>query len=73
MKQLITILFILFSINTQAQLFKDIFKYSTLYSSYTETSPLFIDDQYFVTQAGDLVNVTPEQSNDFMMSFDCVK
>jgi len=68
MRQTITILFILFSINMQGQFFKDIFKYSTLYSSYTESSPLFIDEQYFVTQLGDLVNVTPEQSNDFMMS-----
>ena len=69
MRQLITILFILFSINIQGQFFKDIFKYSTVYSSYTETSPLFIDEQYFVTQGGDLVNVTPKQSNDYMMSF----
>jgi hypothetical protein len=68
MKQIITILFILFSINIQGQFFKDIFKYSTIYSSYTETSPLFTDNEYFVTQAGELVNVTPEQSNDFMMS-----
>ena len=48
--------------------FKDIFKYSTVYGSYNESSPLFTPERYFVTQAGEVQNITPEVSNDFMWS-----
>jgi hypothetical protein len=46
-----------------------IFKYGTFYGAYNESSPLFMPEEYFVTQGGDLVNVTPELSNDFMVSY----
>lgn len=46
-----------------------IFKYSTVYTSFTETSPLFTPEQYFVTQGGDVQNITPEISNDFVVSW----
>jgi len=69
MKQLLTILFLFTSLNIQGQFFKDVFKYSTLYTSYTESSPLFTPDRYFVTQEGDVVDITPEKSNDYLLSF----
>ena len=68
MKKLILLL-LFFSTSLNGQILKDIFKYSTIYSSYTESSPLFTPEQYFVTQDGDVVDITPESENDFVMSF----
>lgn len=68
MKKLILLL-LFFSTSLNGQILKDIFKYSTVYSSYTESSPLFTPEQYFVTQDGDVVDITPESENDFVMSF----
>jgi len=65
----ILLLLLLMSTSVNAQIFKDIFKYSTVFGSYTETSPLFTPEQYFVTQAGDVMNITPETSNDYTISF----
>ena len=48
---------------------KGIFQYSTLYTSFTETSPLFTPAQYFVTQGGEVQNITPEVSNDYVVSW----
>ena len=48
---------------------KGIFQYSTLYTSFTETSPLFTPDQFFVTQGGEVQNITPEVSNDYVISW----
>ena len=69
MKKLILIVTLLFSCNTHGQFFKDLFKYSTIYASYNESSPLFTPESYFVTQGGDVVNTTPEVQNDFSYSF----
>ena len=63
MKNILLIL-VLFSTSLNAQVIKEIFKYSTVFGSYTESSPLTQTSQYFVTQGGDLIDVTPEQSND---------
>tara|TARA_R100000742_G_C4277416_1_gene99267 strand:+ start:1196 stop:2365 length:1170 start_codon:yes stop_codon:yes gene_type:complete len=48
--------------------YKDIFKYSTIYGSYSESSPLFTPESYFVTQLGEVVDVSPETKNDFSVS-----
>lgn len=76
MKKLITIIFALvFSLSAYTQeakkdgWLKKIFKYSTLYSSYSETSPLFTPETFFVSQAGEVINVTPEISNDYLVNF----
>lgn len=66
-KLLIILLFIGFFAN--AQWLKNIFEYSTPFFSYNETNPLTTDEQYFVTQSGDVINVTPERSNDYLMTF----
>jgi hypothetical protein len=46
-----------------------ILEYATIYTAYSDTSPLFLPEQYFVTQGGDVVNVTPEISNDYLITF----
>ena len=48
--------------------YKDVFKYSTLYASYSESSPLFTPETYFVTQLGDVIDVSPEKENDYAVS-----
>ena len=48
--------------------YKDVFKYSTIYGSYSESSPLFTPESYFVTQLGDVVDVSPERENDYAIS-----
>ncbi len=45
--------------NFLKETYKDIFKYSTIYASYNESSPWFTPDRYFVTQVGDVIDVTP--------------
>ena len=69
MKKGFIIILLLISNLAQGQFFKDIVKYSTLYTSYTESSPLWQPQQYFVTQAGEVQDITPLQTNDYMMSF----
>ena len=54
--------------NFLKETYKDIFKYSTIYASYNESSPLFTPDRYFVTQAGEVIDVTPEKENDYLVS-----
>tara|TARA_Y100000593_G_C4322310_1_gene344544 strand:+ start:2563 stop:3645 length:1083 start_codon:yes stop_codon:yes gene_type:complete len=68
MKKSFIITLLLISNLAQGQFLKDIVKYSTLYTSYTESSPLWQPEQYFVTQAGEVQNITPSQTNDYMMS-----
>lgn len=68
MKKLLLLL-VLFSTSVDAQILRDIFKYSTVYGSYAETSPLFTTPTYFVTQDGEVRDVTPERSNDYVVSY----
>tara|TARA_R100000388_G_scaffold61818_2_gene45267 strand:+ start:9116 stop:10195 length:1080 start_codon:yes stop_codon:yes gene_type:complete len=71
MKNFILIFTMLFTLCTTAQknFFKNIFEYSTLFGAYSESSPLFQPETFFVTQAGDLINVTPEIGNDYLVNF----
>jgi len=68
-------LFLVFNITAQEnnkRKFKwvtNFFKYSTLYASHSENSPLFQPERYFVTQAGEVINVSPEIENDYIMNF----
>mgnify|MGYP003657841525 FL=1 len=68
MTKIFIIILLLSSNVAQGQFFKDIVRYSTLYTSYTESSPLCQPQNYFVTQAGEVQDVTPPQTNDYMMS-----
>ncbi|QDP57515.1 MAG: hypothetical protein Unbinned2072contig1001_29 [Prokaryotic dsDNA virus sp.] len=47
---------------------KDIFNYSTFFAAYSESSPLFQPERFFVTQAGEVINVTPEIGNDYLVN-----
>ena len=68
-------LFLVFNITAQEnnkKKFKwvtNFFKYSTLYASHSENSPLFQPERYFVTQGGEVINVSPEVENDYIMNF----
>ena len=69
MKQLLTLIFLFISLNTNAQFFKKIFKYSTVYTSANITQPL-IDDrkEFFVTQTGEVQDITVEPRFDYRYS-----
>ena len=69
MKKILILTTFLLSLCSEAQILKDIFKYSTVYASYTESSPLFTPESYFVTQGGEVQNITPEFVNDYSYSF----
>ena len=49
----------LFSFNAEAQFFKDIFKYSTLYASYDQSNALQPVKSFYVTQYNSLEETTP--------------
>ncbi len=63
------------SINAQkkekkkSKFLKNIFEYSTIYASYSESSPLFVPETYFVTQGGDVISTTPEIQNDYSINY----
>jgi hypothetical protein len=57
------------SLKAHTQLLKDFFEYSTVYASYSDSSPLWQPEQFFVTQGGDVVNISPEITNDYLINF----
>jgi hypothetical protein len=71
MKKLFILFFILLIQNcySQKKFFGKLLEYSTIYTSYSDTSPLFQPETFFVTQGGDVVNITPEISNDYLVTF----
>lgn len=66
---LICVFLISANVNGQDNFVKKFLKYSTVFGSYSESSPLFEPERYFVTQGGDLINVSPEISNDYLVTF----
>jgi hypothetical protein len=60
MKKLFILFFILLIQNcySQKKFFGKLLEYSTIYTSYSDTSPLFQPETFFVTQGGDVVNRT---------------
>ena len=69
MKQLLTLLFLVISFNTNAQFFKKIFKYSTIYTSGNISMPLIEDKkEFYVTQEGEVRDVTREPKFDYRYS-----
>ena len=69
MKKILTLLFLIISLNANAQFFKKIFKYSTVYTSGNISMPL-IDDrkEFFVTQEGEVRDITIEPKFDYRYS-----
>ena len=69
MKQLLTLLFLVISTSANAQFFKKIFKYSTIYTSGNISMPLIEDrKEFFVTQQGDVIDITREPKFDYRYS-----
>ena len=69
MKQLITLFFLFISLNADAQFFKKIFRHSTIYTSGSIGIPLKEDfREFFVTQAGDVKDITREPEFDYRYS-----
>ena len=69
MKQLLTIIFIFISMNANGQFFKKIFKHSTVYTSANITMPLKEDKkEFFVTQEGELRDITVEPQYNYRYS-----
>ena len=69
MKQILTLLFLIISFNTNAQFFKKIFKYSTVYTSGNISMPLIEDrKEFYVTQEGEVRDITKEPKFDYRYS-----
>ena len=69
MKQLLTLLFLVISTNANAQFFKKIFKYSTIYTSGNISMPLIEDTkEFYVTQEGEVRDITKEPKFDYRYS-----
>ena len=45
------LLLLLFTLNAQADIFKDVFKYSTIYGAYTQSNSIQGDKTFYVTQS----------------------
>ena len=69
MKQLLTLIFIFFSLDANAQFFKKLFKYSTIYSSASISMPRQEDfKEFFVTQQGEVRDITIEPEYNYRYS-----
>ena len=55
--------------NTQAQFFKDIFKYSTFYAAYSQTNAIQDNQTFYVDQDNTLHETTQKNPADFMMTY----
>jgi len=69
MKQLLTLLFLVISLNSNAQFFKKLFKYSTVYTSGTISMPMLEDfREFYVTQDNRVVDITREPKFNYRYS-----
>ena len=73
MKKIILLLALLISVNAQAQkkgkkIYDYLFKYATVYSSYMEENGFDAPTEYFVTQGGEVQDITPEWDNNFNLT-----
>ena len=73
MEKILTLLFLFISFNTNAQffkkLYKETFKYATVYSTYSEEDGFEAPATYFVTQDGQVNDITPDWDIDYQFSF----
>ena len=68
MKKLLLLLLLL-SLNIQAQIIKDIFKYSTVYVAYSQSNSMQANKTFFVTQSSELVETTQRNLADEIKTF----
>lgn len=73
MKKLIVLLFTLITAQTNGQviekIYKNMFKYATVYTTYSEEDGFEAPPAYFVTQDGTVQDVTPDWDIDYQFSF----
>ena len=72
MKRLLIVLTLLISVNAMAQkknkLYNYLFKYSTVYGSYQSENGFDAPTEYFVTQGGEVQDITPDWENNFNLT-----
>jgi hypothetical protein len=65
----ILLVLLLISFNTQAQLLKKIFKYSTAYGAYSQSNSIQADKTFYVTQSSELIETTQKNPADETKTF----
>ncbi len=63
------LLLLLFTINAQADIFKDIFKYATLYGAYSQSNSIQGKKTFYVTQESELFETTQRNPADETKTF----
>jgi len=63
------LLLLLFTLNAQADIFKDVFKYSTIYGAYTQSNSIQGDKTFYVTQSSELIETTQRNPADEIKTF----
>ena len=63
------LLLLLFTINAQADIFKDVFKYATLYGAYSQSNSIQGDKTFYVTQSSELIETTQRNPADEIKTF----
>lgn len=63
------LLLLLFTINAQADIFKDVFKYATLYGAYSQINSIQEDKTFYVTQSSELIETTQRNPADEIKTF----
>ena len=63
------LLLILFTINAQADIFKDVFKYATLYGAYSQSNSIQGDKTFYVSQDSELFETTQRNPADEIKTF----
>jgi hypothetical protein len=63
------LLLLLFTINVQADIFKDVFKYATLYGAYSQSNSIQGDKTFYVTQSSELIETTQRNPADEIKTF----
>ena len=63
------LLLLLFTINAQADIFKDVFKYATLYGAYSQSNSIQGDKTFYVTQSSELIETTQINPADEIKTF----
>ncbi len=73
MKKLLLLLALLYATQVDGQVLKKtynkLFKYATVYTTYSEESGFQAQPTYFVTQGGEVQDITPVWGNDYQYSF----
>ena len=63
------LLLLLFTINAQADIFKDVFKYATLYGAYSQSNSIQGNKTFYVTQNSELFETTVRNPADEIKTF----